>query len=340
MIGKFILLLSLLLISTTGHVCYKHEGADWETGACASGSRQSPINIITANVREAEDVELFISGTDITTGSILYHDHELKVTYSGATAKYTSEDEDSEWALAQFHYHAPAEHRIDGKTHDLEMHSVFVSKTNPGQLLVVGVIYELEQGYEDDEFIASLALENLVSNPTTGHIENVPMENFYNKFSNTKMYNYKGSLTTPPCTESVEWFVVKEIQKINPSQLGRFTSKWAGLSTFAEGKGSNRVAMDLNRRKVFVTGGEEFMGSFSFSILFIVFLVISVMQIGLAGVFTLKLKSPKNATSQKFAKIPEKDKIEGTERLNADYNYPGVSKPPHKYFQRSISKEI
>lgn len=294
------------------------------------GSRQSPINIVTANVREAQDVELYISGTDITTGSIHYHDHELKVTYAGATAKYTSDDEESEWALAQFHYHAPAEHRIDGKTHDLEMHSVFVSKTDPGQLLVVGVIYELEQGYEDDEFISSLALENLVSNPATGHIENVPMENFYNKFSNTKMYNYKGSLTTPPCTESVEWFVVKEIQKINPSQLGKFTSRWAGLSSFADGKGSNRVAMDLNRRKVFETGGDDATSSIAFSFLFIVFLVISVVEIGLAGVFTLKLKNPKSAPPQNFVKVAESSENEGMDKLDFDY----------KYFKRSRSKEI
>lgn len=210
------------------------------------------------------------------------------------------------------------------------MHSVFVSKTDPGQLLVVGVIYELEQGYEDDEFIASLALENLVSNPATGHIENVPMENFYNKFSNTKMYNYKGSLTTPPCTESVEWFVVKEIQKINPSQLGRFTGRWAGLSSFAEGKGSNRVAMDLNRRKVFVTGGDEVIDSIAFSFLFVAFLVISVIEIGLAVVFTLKLKNPKSAPPQNFTKVAESTESEGTDKLDFDY----------KYFKRSRSKEI
>lgn len=135
------------------------------------------------------------------------------------------------------------------------MHSVFVNKKDPGQLLVVGLIYEMDREAEDDEFITSLALENLVTNPAEGHIENVPMENYYNKYSKTKMYNYKGSLTTPPCTEVVEWFVIKERAKINPNQLLRFTSKWAGLHSFAEGKGTNRVAMDVNRRRVFLTGG-------------------------------------------------------------------------------------
>ncbi len=271
----------------------------------------------------------------MVTGSIHYADHEMKVTYSGATAKYSSDDEDSEWGLAQFHYHAPAEHRIDGVTHDLEMHSVFVNKKDPGQLLVVGVIYELEQGYQDDELISALRLQNLHTNPMHGHIEDVPLENYYKKYSNTPMYNYKGSLTTPPCTEAVEWFVVKEIAKINPSQLGLFTSKWAGNGTFAEGKGTNRVAMDINRRKVYLTGGEgsgenSSSQSYIFSLLFAIFIVISVVQISLGVYFTLKLKNTKGTTNQKTVDFVDSTASEEMDELDFDY----------KCFQRSRSKEI
>lgn len=30
-----------------------------------------------------------------------------------------------------------------------------------------------------------------------------------------EFYNYPGSFTTPPCTEGINWFVVKEIQTIS-----------------------------------------------------------------------------------------------------------------------------
>ncbi len=37
-------------------------------------------------------------------------------------------------------------------------------------------------------------------------------------------YRYRGSLTTPPCSESVEWVVAAEKHQISPEQMAALTS--------------------------------------------------------------------------------------------------------------------
>jgi carbonic anhydrase len=54
------------------------------------------------------------------------------------------------------------------------------------------------------------------------------------------MLHYEGSLTTPPCTQNVEWNVMDDPQPISKAQLQLFTSKWEKNMKFAGGNGNNR----------------------------------------------------------------------------------------------------
>jgi carbonic anhydrase len=56
-----------------------------------------------------------------------------------------------------------------------------------------------------------------------------------------EVYNYDGSLTTPPCTEGINWLVVKKPLKISKKQQAVLVDHWAGNVNFANGFGNNRL---------------------------------------------------------------------------------------------------
>lgn len=126
------------------------------------------------------------------------------------------------YSLKQFHFHSASEHTVNGRQFDLEMH--LVHQAPDGQLLVVGIIFEVGA---ENPFLAqffgqlpatpheSLATSGFSINPT----EILPEDRSY--------YYYQGSLTTPPCTEGVQWYVLKQPMQLSQSQLAAFRALYA-----------------------------------------------------------------------------------------------------------------
>ena len=69
----------------------------------------------------------------------------------------------------------------------------------------------------------------------------IDIEALLSKIDGTKILNYMGSLTTPPCSEVVEWIVIDDPQPISDTQLSFFSSMWASNFNFANGRGNNRM---------------------------------------------------------------------------------------------------
>ena len=128
---------------------------------------------------------------------------------------------------------------------DLELHIVHVDKTGT-PAAVIGFLFRAS----NDTDAYNAALDQLLPrnyNDSQG-VGELNLGNFLSKVDFSEVYNYDGSFTTPPCTEGINWFVVKDVQKITPAQLNSFTRMWAGNATFAGGKGNNRVIMPLGTR--------------------------------------------------------------------------------------------
>jgi carbonic anhydrase len=83
----------------------------------------------------------------------------------------------------------------------------------------------------------------------------VELETLLKSLNTTKIFNYEGSLTTPTCSEIVEWNVIVDPQPITSSQLNFFTRRWAGNNTFARGRGNNRVTQPIGDRLIYYYGG-------------------------------------------------------------------------------------
>lgn len=185
------------------------------------GLMQSPINILSKGAEQGtHNVTLNFSG-EINRVENLGHTVQLDFE-PGNTVTYN----DMVYEFKQLHFHTPSEHRIDGMTFPMEMHVVNVlqgqKKEDVPKYLVIA--YLLKMG-DENQFISNfidLIPENenesidVAINILTGDIteDDIMME--WKHF-----YHYKGSLTTSPYTESVDWYVLSNIFEASPEQILR-----------------------------------------------------------------------------------------------------------------------
>jgi len=195
-----------------------HEGPEnWgglspDYAICASGMNQSPVNL--TGMVEGDLPQLKVN-YQIGGDEVVNNGHTIKVNYASGS-KITVEDETFE--LKQFHFHSPSENTIDGRSFPMEAH--FVHADKDGNLAVITVMYEL--GGQNAE------LERVWSQMPgkAGDKEKLTHRVDANKLlpgDDHDYYRFNGSLTTPPCSEGVAWFVIKKPDTISKQQLDKFT---------------------------------------------------------------------------------------------------------------------
>ena len=171
---------------------------------CESGKRQSPIDI-----RGGIGVDLppLKFSYQPSMFRVIDNGHTIQVNYGeGSTLTVQGRT----YQLVQFHFHKPSEERVNGKLYDMVAH--LVHKDEQGRLAVVAVL--LEKGNEHP--LIQTVWNNL---PLERNEEVSPPEAVLNMNQllpeNLAYYNYMGSLTTPPCSEGVNWIVLKQPVKIS-----------------------------------------------------------------------------------------------------------------------------
>jgi carbonic anhydrase len=117
------------------------------------------------------------------------------------------------FALAQFHFHTLSEHTVNGRQGLMELHAVF--QNSPQKLAVIGLLYKIGRA---DPFLQRLLDAGLPpessSAPVT--VRAVDMKQAFTSLAS--YYTYAGSLTTPPCSETVTWFVLKQWGEMSQQQ--------------------------------------------------------------------------------------------------------------------------
>lgn len=168
---------------------------------------QSPVNIVTASARQADSKES--AALVISAGQAL-----SKVEDNGHSVQVNSEHVEAiirgrHFVLSQFHFHTGSEHTINGKAYPVEAHFVF--KAQDGRLAVVGVMYQ--DGAANPAFDAVLQqLRDAEHAPAQVNVsELLPRDLSY--------YHYLGSLTTPPLTENVEWYVLEHPMTLSHAEV-------------------------------------------------------------------------------------------------------------------------
>ncbi|RKH16828.1 carbonic anhydrase family protein [Corallococcus sp. CA041A] len=181
---------------------------------CAQGEAQSPIALVTAGAAHPHlDVPSFHYATSRVR--MLNTGHTVQFTYdSGSTVRVGA----SEYKLAQFHFHTPSEHTKDGVEYPLELHLVHTD-ANGAPVLVVGVL--IEEGAVNAALFT--AFRHL---PRHMGEESVPAGALLNASAllprDKAFFQYAGSLTTPPCTQGLQWYVMKQPIQMSDAQIAAF----------------------------------------------------------------------------------------------------------------------
>jgi len=207
------------------HWSYEGEGApeNWaklqpDYATCAGGQRQSPIAIEDNETLKgpAEAIDFRYAPSK---GTVTNNGHTVEVKVYGDNSLTVR---GNTYQLVQFHFHHPAEERINGQAYPMVAH--FVHRNELGQLAVLAVL--LEPG-EPNPLIQKVwthmpldVNDSVRLPPDLIHVgEILPRDQRY--------YQYIGSLTTPPCTEGVLWLILKQPVSISREQLRLFGQLYA-----------------------------------------------------------------------------------------------------------------
>lgn len=177
---------------------------------CDTGERQSPIDI-----RDGIKVELDPLNFEYKElpFSVIDNGHTIQVNVADGNFINVS---GRTYALVQFHFHKPAEERVNGKGFEMVAH--LVHKDADGKIAVVAVLIERGKAQGIIQKIwNNLPLEKNVS---VSALSNIDLNNLLP--AGRDYFTYIGSLTTPPCSEGVLWLVMKEPIEASPEQLAIF----------------------------------------------------------------------------------------------------------------------
>jgi len=180
---------------------------------CMLGSEQSPIDIGTVPFDGATVAPIAfdyrLSPVEITNNC-----HTIQFNYAPGSAITVR---GKRFELLQFHFHTPSEHAIEGRQAPMEVH--FVHKSAEGELAVVGVM--MQEGAENlalSEFLGLMPRKAGDTRQEKRILINardlLPHAGGY--------YRYMGSLTTPPCSEGVNWHVMAEPISVSAQQIQLF----------------------------------------------------------------------------------------------------------------------
>jgi carbonic anhydrase len=195
-----------------------------------SGDNQSPINLTGFTESVLKPIEFSYQPE---AAALLNNGRTIQLNYR--RPKFIKV-EGSTFNLLQFNFHSPSENQINGKSYPLEAH--FVHRNDHGDLAIVAVMYELgEENPALPKYIEELPAEA----GRTITLES-PISPDQLLPDNREYYRFNGSLTIPPCTEGVRWFVLKTPASASQEQLNAMKA--------AIGEPNNRPIHAITARQV------------------------------------------------------------------------------------------
>jgi len=179
---------------------------------CGSGTRQSPIDIRKTAAMKAKLPSIAFD-YKASALEVINNGHTIQANYTPGSGMSIN---GKHYDLLQFHFHTPSENTVNGNPYPMEMH--MVHKNSQGKLAVVAVfiksgkqnariqkLWDVMPGHAGDK-------KNIAGRLTAADL--LPTSRSFSHF--------KGSLTTPPCSEGVNWYVMDEPIELSDAQIRQF----------------------------------------------------------------------------------------------------------------------
>lgn len=197
-----------------------------EWAACSEGEAQSPIDIRRDDIVPSTTTAPALSWGPTAllaynSGHYIRYNVELgsSIEYGGRT-----------YGLEQLHFHGMSEHTVEGEHFDMEVHFVHADLSDPTRLLVVAAFGQVA-GPDDastDLFSPDGALHfydalGLPEDETPTSLDaEVDLGAAFPGLFDGGILSYGGSLTQPPCTEGVQFFIASAVLSLPPADMEAF----------------------------------------------------------------------------------------------------------------------
>jgi carbonic anhydrase len=184
-----------------------------EFATCAKGKEQSPINITKPHAAALPPLLFAYHSSPL---KIIDNGHSIQINYAPGSILTV---DGKTYELAQFHFHHPGEEEINGRHYAMVAH--LVHKNSEGKLAVVAVL--IKKGSPNR--LVNTLWDNLP--PEKGkELDKDEVEVHVTDLlpANHRYYTFPGSLTTPPCSEGVTWYVLAKPMSLSKAQIDKFAS--------------------------------------------------------------------------------------------------------------------
>jgi len=257
------IIISCVLVGAALSSSYDYGAQSSWSGSCTTGTKQSPINVLTNTTITKEHTGSVIDiGTNASSVSLENGDNDNTIHFDITTditfKSVPGLDKDIEATAAQVHIHwgkdsKGSEHLLQDTQHALEMHLVNTYTESSTTMYTVYARF-FKEGAENAYLKKMIAAQEATG--ASRDLTEFDLLALYPTSIDT-VYTYEGSLTTPGCDEKVHWVVVPDILEVSTAQL-------ASLRTLKLGSGSGtaktynwREEQDLNSRNItkYTSGG-------------------------------------------------------------------------------------
>jgi carbonic anhydrase len=183
---------------------------------CSVGSQQSPIDV-------GATIKAQLGPLNITwaknADTIVNNGHTIQVNMGDASVLAVGDG--GNYRLVQFHFHRPSEHLIGGKSFPMEVH--FVHANAAGALAVVGVL--MATGKANPVFNKIVSTMPEAAGPAVKADAAINPNGLLP--ATRTYYRYEGSLTTPPCSETVDWLLLTDPIQVAEADVARFAKLYS-----------------------------------------------------------------------------------------------------------------